>query len=66
MIPQCQQKGLIPNDQLSKSIFPAIEAFLARERQETGNAHPSKEYSNEKNAKLVLNTAMIFIQHALS
>jgi hypothetical protein len=42
-----------------------IESILMRERQETGIAHPKKEYAKEKNALLVLNMAMIFIQRCL-
>jgi hypothetical protein len=35
------------------------------ERQETGDPHPKKEYATERNAKLVLNLAMIFLQHSM-
>lgn len=39
--------------------------ILARERQSTSNAHPKREYAIEKNARLVLNLVMIFIQHCI-
>jgi hypothetical protein len=63
--PESKLKDAIPSDQFTKEIFKTIESFLARERQETGDAHPRKEFSNEKNTLLVLNTAMVFFQHCL-
>ena len=63
---QGQASGHIPNDMFSKEIFKTIESVLMRERQETGNAHPKKEYATEGNAKMILNITMIFIQHCLS
>ena len=65
LIAQAQTKNLIPSDLFSKEIFKNIESILMRERQETGIAHPKKEYATEKNAILVLNLAMIFFQHSL-
>ena len=59
------EKGTIPNDIFTKNIFKNIESILARTRQETGDAHPKKEYATEKNARLVLNLAMVFIQHCI-
>ena len=42
-----------------------MESIFARERQETSNAHPMKEYATEKNTRLILNLAMIFFQHCI-
>lgn len=65
LIVQAQKQELIPNDSFSKDIFKNIESILMRERQETGIAHPKKEYATEKNARLVLNLAMVFFQHCI-
>lgn len=65
LIPQAQSKKVIPEDSFTKEMFKTIESILMRERQETGVAHPKKEYATEKNARLVLNLAMIFFQHCL-
>lgn len=65
LILEAQDKSLIPNDFFTQKIFDNIKTILARERQETGIAHPKKEYANEKNARTVLNLAMIFIQHCI-
>lgn len=65
LIPEAQKKGLIPNDSFTSEVFKKIETVLARERQETGVAHPKQEYATEKNAKMVINLAMLFFQHCL-
>jgi len=65
LIPKAQKEGLIPNDSFTKKIFENIESILMRERQKTSNAHPKKEYANEKNARLILNLVMIFLQHCI-
>lgn len=65
LIPEAQKKNLIPNDTFTVQIFSNIESVLARERQETSIAHPKKQYANEKNARLVLNLAMVFFQHCI-
>ncbi len=65
LISEAQKKGLIPNDFFTTKIFNNIESIFARERQETGLAHPKKEYATEKNARLILNLAMIFLQHCI-
>ena len=65
LIPEAQKKGLIPNDFFTKKIFDNIEAVIARQRSEMGTAHPNKEYADEKNARTLLNLAMIFIQHCI-
>jgi len=65
LILEAQKKKLIPIDYFSKKFFKDIESFFAQERQKTGIAHPKKEYSTEKNARLVLNLAMIFFQHCI-
>ncbi len=62
---RAQKDNLIPNDFFTQTIFKNIESIFARERQETGLAHPKKEYANDKNALMVLNLAMVFIQHSL-
>lgn len=66
LIQEGQKSNLIPNDFFTKEIFKNIVAVLMKERQETGDAHPKKEYATEENAKIVINISMIFIQHCLS
>ena len=65
LIPEAQKKNLIPNDFFTQKIFANIESILARQRKETGIAHPKKEYASEKNARIILNLAMIFFQHCI-
>jgi hypothetical protein len=65
LIVQAEKQELIPNDSFSKEIFKNIESIIMRERQETGIAHPKKEYATEKNARLLLNLAMVFFQHCI-
>lgn len=65
LITEAQKKSLIPNDFFTQKIFDNIESIFARERQETGIAHPKKEYATEKNARTILNLAMIFFQHCI-
>lgn len=66
LIQEGQKSNLIPNDFFTKEIFKNIVSVLMKERQETGDAHPKKEYATEENAKVVINVSMIFIQHCLS
>lgn len=65
LIPEAQKKDLIPNDFFTQKIFTNIESIFARQRQETGIAHPKKEYASEENARIILNLAMIFCQHCI-
>ena len=65
LISEAQKKNLIANDVFTQTIFKNIEAIFARERQSTGDAHPKDEYATEKNARTILNLAMIFIQHCI-
>jgi len=65
LIPEAQKKKLIPDDYFTQKIFENMESIFARQRKETGTAHPKKQYANEKNARLTLNLAMIFFQHCI-
>jgi len=65
LIPEAQKRKLIPDDFFTKKIFVNLESILARERSDNGTAHPKKEYANEKNARTMLNLAMIFFQHCI-
>jgi len=65
LVLQAQKLKLIPDDSFSKDIFKNIESILMRERQDTGIAHPKKEYATEKSARLVLNVSMVFFQHCI-
>lgn len=66
LVAEARTKKLIPADPLTKEIFQNIQSILMAERQKTGMAHPPQEYATEKNARLVLNLAMIFFQHCLT
>ncbi len=65
LIKEAQKKNLVPNDSFSSQIFTNIESILMQKRQKTSDAHPKKEYANEKDARLVLNLIMIFLQHCI-
>lgn len=65
LISEAQKKKLIPVDFFTQRIFENIESIFARQRQETGIAHPKKQYANEKNTRTILNLAMIFFQHCI-
>jgi hypothetical protein len=65
LIPTARKKKLIPDDSFTQKIFDNLESIFARQRQETSIAHPKKQYANEKNARLMLNLAMVFLQHCI-
>jgi len=66
LIKEAREKNLIPSDPFTQTIFKNIESVISQIRKEYSIAHPpSKGYANEKNARLILNLAMIFIQHCL-
>ena len=59
------RKKKIPGDTFSKKILHTLNSHFARKRIEEGSAHSAKSYSNEKNARLVLNLVMVFLQHCI-
>ncbi len=65
LISEGQRKGLIPNDMFTRDVFKTLISILMKERKETGDAHVKESYATERNAKMVLNLAMIFIQHCI-
>lgn len=65
LISEAQKKNLIPNDIFTQAIFKNIDSIFARERKSTGDGHPKDEYATEKNARTILNLAMVFIQHCI-
>lgn len=65
LVTKAMTAGVISKDFFAETIFKNIESVFAKERQETGTAHPKKEYATEKNARMILNLAMIFIQHCI-
>lgn len=62
-IKKAKNEWLIPNDIFTNTIFKNIDSIISRERQDKWDPHPKKEYANEQNARLVLNLAMVFMQH---
>lgn len=65
LVKKAQEKNTIPTDKFSSEIFKNLDAILMRESGKSGDAHPKQEYANEKNARLVLNLIMIFMQHCI-
>ncbi len=65
LIAKARSDNLIPSDFFTQKIFANMESIFARQRQETGIAHPKKEYASEKNARIMLNLAMICFQHCI-
>ena len=66
LVSEGQREKLIPSDIFTKEVFKTIISVLMRERKEKGDAHVKQSYGSEGNAKIVLNLAMIFIQHCMS
>lgn len=65
LIPRAKTKKLIPDDDFSTLFFDQLESYMARARREKGDPHPKKEYATDKNARIVLNLAMVFFEHCL-
>jgi hypothetical protein len=65
LISKGQTRSIIPNDVFSKTIFNNIESIFARERQEKSGVHPKLKKADENSARLILNLAMVFIQHCI-
>lgn len=63
LIPEAIKLNLIPDDIFTETVFKNLESIISRERKETGDPHPKKGYANEKNARLIMNIAMVFMQH---
>lgn len=62
---EAQKQKLIPDNRFSSTALKEIISVLMIERQSKGDPHPKKEYGNEKEARLVLNLIMVFIQHVI-
>lgn len=56
---------LIESDQFNKDALKNIISVLMSERKLHGTPHPKKEYANIYNAQLILNLAMVFLQHCI-
>lgn len=65
LILEAQTKKLIPDNFFTKRIFKNLDSIIACERQKTSISHPKKQYANEKDARLMMNLAMVFIQHCI-
>jgi hypothetical protein len=65
LIKEAQSKKLIPDDIFTRCIFRDMESIFMQERKKSGDAHPKKEYANEKTARLIFNLTMVFMQHCL-
>lgn len=65
LISKAQKEDLISNDVFTQTIFKNIDSIFARERMVTGDGHPKNKYATEKNARTILNLAMIFLQHCI-
>jgi len=65
LIPEAQSKHLIPRDKYTDQMFKTLESIFAQERMETSDAHPKEAYANAKNALMIMNLAMVFLQHCI-
>lgn len=57
------KKWIITDDIFIKTIFKNLESVFAQERMDKWDSHPKNEYATEQNARLILNIAMVYIQH---
>lgn len=65
LIKEAIKRNKIPNDSFSTQIFRNIDSIFAKDRHLKSDAHPTLVKADEKSARLVLNLAMIFIQHCI-
>jgi len=65
LIDEAMRKEVIPADFFTKQIFSNLESIFMKERKETGQAHSKDDYATEKNAKLMLNLTLVFIQNCI-
>jgi len=65
IIKRGQENGKLPKDKFTSEIFKNIESIFMRERGKSGNAHPKQDYADEKSARMMLNLAMVFMQHCI-
>lgn len=65
LIGEAMRKEAVPADFFTKQIFSNLESIFMKERKETGQAHSKDDYATEKNAKLMLNLTLVFIQHCM-
>ena len=60
-----RKRGLIPKDQFSSQIILVIQGFLSSERAGKSSAKPTLDQATSRDALLVMNVTMIFLQHCL-
>ncbi len=60
-----QKKKLIPDDTFTQGVINVFISVMQKERKTTGDAHIKEDYTTERNAKLIMNLSMIFIQHCI-
>ena len=66
LISIAQKRRLIPWDEFSMDVSDSLEKIFAKIRQDASDAHPKKYYATESNARLVINLAMVFLQHCIT
>lgn len=59
------RENKISSDELTKKVLTGLSSTLMEYRQKQGDAHPKKEYANEKSVRLTLNVAAVFIQYVI-
>ncbi len=59
------RKGILPDDLLSKKVIKGLESTVMEYRKLFGDAHPKKDYAEEKDARFILNIVIVFIQHCI-
>ena len=65
LIDEAMRKEAIPGDFFTKQVFSNLESVFMKERKEKGQAHSKDDYATEKNAKMMLNLTLVFIQHCI-
>lgn len=66
LLKQAQKENIIPSDNLVSDIYSNIESFLARERQDKTDSHPSKGVATKSDALFILNLTMVILQSFLN
>ena len=65
LIKTAQSKNLIPNDPFTCAVFKNLQSVFMQERRAKSDSHPKDVYADEKSARLMLNLAMVFMQHCI-
>lgn len=65
LIKKLMQAKKIPDDDFTKMIVTNMNSYWAKERMDKGDPHPKNQYATKQQAKLVVSTVMVFMDHVL-